>query len=102
MKDRGMMKWLPYKSLVEQAKINRAMNERLEREEKPLISEEKAEEINEYLLQYSGQISKITYFRLDHRRTLVGYIQKIRPEERYLVAEGIRIPFHDLLDIEDA
>ena len=102
MKDRGMMKWHPYKSLVEQAEINRAMNERIDREEKPLISEEKAEEINEYLTQYSGQISKITYFRLDHKRVLVGRLEKISGEQRFLIAEGIRIPFGDLLDIEDA
>ena len=52
MSDRGMKKWAPYKSLNEQWDTLDALHEREERVERPTISNEVAEEINEKLVNY--------------------------------------------------
>ena len=62
MSDRGMKKWAPYKSLNEQwSTLDQIKKEEIK--EKPKISNEKAEEINDILVNYEGQELTIRYFR---------------------------------------
>lgn len=63
MSDRGMKKWAPYKSLFEQASSLQQARENKNVVEKPTISNEEAEEINNILVNYQGQILIIKYYR---------------------------------------
>ena len=55
MSDRGMKKWAPYKSLIEQDVYLNKMKKEKEKISKPIISSEEAENINEILTNYHGE-----------------------------------------------
>ena len=52
MSDRGMKKWAPFSSLIEQSTCLEEMRYQKNKIEKPLISIEKAREINEILTNF--------------------------------------------------
>lgn len=60
--NRGMKKWAPYKSLNEQADFINKMYYEKHKVEKPKISSDQADDINEILVNYQGQLLTITYF----------------------------------------
>lgn len=64
MSDRGMKKWAPYKTLQEQwntlDEMKKSENKNVD---KPKISNEEAEEINDILVNYHGQEVTIRYYR---------------------------------------
>ena len=62
MSERGMKKWAPYRSLPEHTVVlNNQMNKKIV--EKPQISSEEAEEINEILVNYHGEPLRVEYYR---------------------------------------
>ena len=54
MSDRGMKKWAPYKSLNEQWDVLDNLSASEQKVERPTISNEVAEEINDKLVNYNG------------------------------------------------
>ena len=77
MSDRGIKKWAPYKTLETQDFELKEHKEKEEKIEKPTISAEFAEEINEILVNYSGESLKIKYFK--NGKILENY----RPRENH-------------------
>ncbi len=101
MKDRGMMKWLPYKSLNEQSDFLKQMMDRKRKADKPLISSEKAEEIDRAMRLYSGGTANITYF--DDGNVVTMQASGIRLDvhrKKAIIPDGPEIPFGDLVDFE--
>ncbi len=101
MKDRGMMKWTPYRSLVDQKEINQALSEELAAEEKPHISQDKAQEINEILQNYHNQKINIYFFRHKHRQKISGNLRKIDVNNHFLLIEEDKIFFNEIYNIEE-
>ena len=62
MSERGMKKWVSYRALVEQASALSKTHLDKKKIEKPLISNEAAEEINEILVNYHGEELTITKY----------------------------------------
>ena len=63
MSERGMKKWAPYKSLNEQQNYLDKLHEKQEKAERPRISSDEAENINEILVNYHGEELVISYWR---------------------------------------
>ena len=63
MSDRGMKKWAPYKTLEDQWSTLDSLYKSEEKVEKPLISNEVAEEINDKLVNYQGQEYEFYYYK---------------------------------------
>ena len=63
MSDRGMKKWAPYSSLIEQATCLEEMKYQRNKIEKPILTQDQKDKI-EYALQsyQKGQIVKIKFF----------------------------------------
>jgi len=61
--DRGMKKWAPYASLIEQKDYLNRMRKNKERVSKPLLSAEQAEEINDLLLHCRDEALIFRYFK---------------------------------------
>ena len=60
---RGMIKWLPFKSLVGQEKYIEELKDEKLKVEKPILSDDQKEEINEVLISLLKNDSvRITYF----------------------------------------
>ena len=97
--DRGMIKWMPYQSLTEQATYLHAMRERRQKIEKPLISSDKAEEINEVLCNYKGEEVHLRFFRSGGIYEEEGTITMIDGYSRSLRINKKDVPFKDVLDL---
>ena len=90
MSDRGIKKWAPYKSLVEQDFTLKEQKNKVEKVEKPTISAEFAEEINEILVNYHGEELLIEYYRNGTIFSINDTIKKINQYEKKLVLSSKR------------
>ena len=98
--DRGMVKYSPYKSLVEQASyLARMRNKRIEKP-KARLSVDAAEEINRILQEYDGEEIVLTYWKDGYIGTLEGVITKIDACERVLWVNDTRVPLSNLQSLE--
>lgn len=99
--DRGMKKWAPYKSLTDQYEKLYELRKERNKIEKPTISMEKADEINEILINYHFETLKIKFYKKGEIINLISPISKIDPFNKVLILEnGTRIEFKNLLDLE--
>jgi hypothetical protein len=85
MSERGMKKWAPYKSLNEQDNYLKKLHEKNQKINKPKISSDEAEIINNILVNYHGQELTITYWRDEKVNTVVAIISKIDPINKKIV-----------------
>ena len=85
MSDRGIKKWAPYKTLSEQDFTLKSHKEKEEKIEKPTISSEFAEEINEILVNYHGETLIIGYYKNGKILEVIDKIKKIDPYEKRLI-----------------
>ena len=100
--DRGMMKWAPYQSLIEQGKYLAELRERRSRVPRPLISSDRAEEINEVLVNYESGPVKARYWKDGHIYEFVDDIKKIDGTDKRLYFSTRSVAFKDLLNLEEA
>ena len=91
MSDRGMKKWAPYKTLEDQWSTLDNLYKSEEKVEKPLISNEVAEEINEKLVNYHGQELEFFYYKNGRILKEKSTIKKIDAFNRKLILDNTRI-----------
>ncbi len=102
MSDRGIKKWAPYKSLKEQWTTLNNVHEEEQKVEKPTISEEEAEKINEILVNYHGQELIIQYYRNGQIISETTSINKIDTVEKKLyLANKKVIKLEEIVSITD-
>ena len=100
MSDRGMKKWAPYKSLNEQWDTLDNLYKNEELVEKPLISNEVAEEINDKLVNYEGQELEFYYYKRGRILKEKSTIKKIDAFNRKLIlSNGVIISLKDLVGL---
>lgn len=99
MSDRGMVKWMPYQSLVEQSSFLARMRYEKNKKPRPHISSDRAREINEILVTYEGEEVAACYYHDGYLYDLTGRISKIDALYHRLWINGILIPFPDLIDL---
>ena len=97
--DRGMIKWAPYKSLVEQSPILARMRYEKGKRPRPQISSDRAREINEVLVTYGGEEVDAEYYEDGYRHHIQGVISEISALFKYIVIGERKIGFKDLLDL---
>ena len=100
MSERGMKKWAPYKSLVEQEKYLKKCHDDNEKVERPQMSSDVAEEINEILTNYQGEELEITYWRNEKINTITSSLKKIDVDNKKIVLpERKTIYFAELIGL---
>ena len=111
MSERGMKKWAPYKSLNEQQSYLDKLHEKQEKVERPRISSDEAENINEILVNYHGEELVnyhgeelvISYWRNNKINTISTILNKIDPaNKKIVIPERKTIYFAELIKIERA
>ena len=101
MSERGMKKWAPYKSLNEQENYLNKLNQNQNKVERPKISSDEAENINEILVNYHGEELIITYWRNDKINTVSSILKKIDPiNKKIVLPERKTIYFNELISLE--
>jgi hypothetical protein len=98
MKDRGMVKWAPYKSLTEQEDFMKAMRRKKAETPKPSISSDKAERINDLLVNYAGQEVAIDFYLAGSVKESRGVLVRVDTIYKFIEMNGIRIPFNSIVD----
>lgn len=88
MSDRGMKKWAPYKTLQEQWTTLDNLHESEEKIEKPKISSEVAEEINDILVNYHGQELEVFYYKNGRILKEKSTMKKIDAFNRKLILDN--------------
>lgn len=101
MSERGMKKWAPYKSLIEQEKYLKKASQNNEKQVRPQISSDAAEEINEILVNYHGEEVDISYWRNEKINTISTILSKIDGVNKKIVlSERRTIYFKELISIK--
>ena len=101
MSERGMKKWAPYKSLIEQEKHLKKAHQDNEVIARPVISSDEAEEINEILVNYHGEELEVSYWRNDKINTISTILVKIDPVNKKIVLpERKTIYFNELISLK--
>lgn len=99
MKDRGMKKWLAYKSLTSQADFLKAMQEEKAYVDKPMISESAAEDINNILVNYNGENVAVSFYLGGKVRTTEGIIRRIDSVYKMLEINDMKIVFKNIVGL---
>ena len=101
MSDRGMKKWAPYKSLNEQWSTLDDLHNKEKLVEKPKISNEEAEAINDILVNYHGQELEFFYYKKGQILKEKGTIRKIDTLDRKIILDNkVIIYLKDLVGIK--
>ena len=101
MSDRGIKKWAPYKSLVKQQGTLERVSQKKQVQEKPLISNEEAEEINNILTNYHGETLIVKYYRNQRLYEEEIIIKTIDVYEKKLVLQDRRrIKLNEIVDLK--
>ena len=99
MSDRGMKKWAPFSSLIEQSSMLEEMFYEKNKKLKPSISNERASKINQILFNYHGEKLKIKYYYDGYIYEIVTSIKRVDTYNKKLVLEDGNIPFSELVDL---
>ena len=101
MSDRGMKKWAPFSSLIEQATCLEEMKYQRNKIPKPTLTEDQIEKINYVLQSYQkGKIVKIKFFHDGYLYVVNTCIKKIDLENKILVLDKGKLLFSNLIDID--
>lgn len=101
MADRGMKKWLPFSSLVEQGSFLDKMIYEKNKIEKPRVSVEQARKIDRLLKEYDGSNIEMKIYVDGYLYKYYGKIEKIDVSRKQIYLEDIHIPIKNIIDIED-
>lgn len=100
MSDRGMKKWAPYSSLIEQATCLEEMRYKRNKVEKPILTQDRMDKINLALQNYRGGPIKILFYYDGYFYNINREIKRIDLENRQLIFEKGKLKFSQIVDIE--
>ena len=101
MSERGMKKWAPFSSLIEQSTCLEKMRYERNKVDKPSISSDRANKINEILKNYHGQEIRIKYYYDGYLFEIKTSIIKIESTKRALLTSKGIIPLSNIIDVID-
>ena len=100
MSDRGMKKWAPYSSLVEQATCLEEMRYKRNKVEKPILSDDQMNKINTILVNYKGGPIKIQFYNDGYFYIINEPIKRIDLDNRRLIFDNGKLPLSAIIDID--
>ena len=102
MSDRGMKKWAPFSSLIEQATCLEEMKYQRNKIDKPILTDDQIEKINYVLQSYQkGQRVKIKFYHDGYLYYIENEIKRIDLENKQLILTNGKLRFENILDIDN-
>ena len=79
MHDRGMIKWAPFASVINGNEVIREIEEEQTRIEKPILSEEQIENLEETLIEAynNSNVVEVLFYKQYHMYKITGIITKL-------------------------
>lgn len=101
LRDRGMVKWAPYKSLPEQEDYLEKMEEEKNKVDKPLLSDDELIELDTKLSTYNrGDPISIEYYDYGFIKIVDDYLDYIDTiNKRIVLKNRMSIPVSDVLSL---
>lgn len=101
LRDRGMAKWAPYKSLPEQEDYLEKMEEEKNKVDKPLLSDDELIELDTKLSTYNrGDPILIEYYDYGFIKTVDDYLDYIDTiNKRIVLKNRMSIPVSNVLSL---
>lgn len=101
LRDRGMVKWAPYKSLPEQEDYLEKMEEEKNKVDKPLLSDDELIELDTKLSTYNrGDPIPIEYYDYGFIKTVDDYLEYIDTiNKRIVLKNRMSIPVSNVLSL---
>ncbi len=99
MSDRGMKKYAPYSSLVEQATSLEKMRYQKNKIEKPQISSDLANKINLILNSCMGENIEVKFFYNGYIYSIKSILKGVNTNRRIAIFSDGEIPLKDILDL---
>lgn len=101
LRDRGMVKWTPYKSLPEQEDYLEKMEEEKNKVDKPLLSDDELIELDTKLSTYNrGNPISIEYYDYGFIKTVDDYLDYIDTiNKRIVLKNRMSIPVSNVLSL---
>jgi hypothetical protein len=84
MSDRGMKKWAPYASLIEQKGTIRRMKHTRNQSSKPLLSSDRAQELNEMILMSIGKTIVVQWYEDGHINECTTVVTKLDLDQKIM------------------
>jgi len=98
--DRGMIKWAPYKSLIEQEDYLLNMLYEKEKKEKPILSEDQLDDLNLKMRNLiEGESVDIKYFKDGYIINIRTNFVKVDPYLSKIYFSDITLSFDDIIEI---
>ena len=102
MSDRGMKKWAPFSSLIEQATCLEQLRYERNKIPKPILTDDRKEKINYVLQSYKkGQSVKIKFYNDGYLYEIETEIKRIDLENRCLILIQGKLKFENIIDIDN-
>lgn len=99
-RDRGMKKWQPFASLIEYNDYYDEMLVKRQKKEKPELSSDQKEEINEVLENARpGTVLSVRYYIDGFVRQKDGELLKVDVTTHSLILDNLVVPFANLLGL---
>lgn len=100
MADRGMKKWLPFQSLVEQGDYLDKMLYEKYKTPRPLVSIEQARKIDNILRNYSDSTLNFKLYLDGYLYKYTGKILKLDKNKKIVIFDDFEISLRDIIDID--
>ena len=102
MSDRGMKKWAPYKSLIEQEIFINKMRVNKSKIEKPILCDEEMDKINYYLTEKRNKTLIFSIYEDGYIYEIETKIKTIDQYSESIVFENnLKVNIYDIVDIKE-
>lgn len=100
-KDRGMIKWIPFNSLVSNKDVMKFLILEKNKISKPIISEEDSKTFEELIIEayYMHNKVLISYYKNGYIYKTTSYIKKIDKVQKLIYLENIKLLFNQITSI---
>ena len=101
MQDRSYIKWAPFNSLFNDKKIITEINNKKNKVDKPILSEDQIEYLNESIFEAYTNHIKINLFIYKNQKIikLIGFINNINTNKKCITFNNSYIFFNQILKI---
>ena len=102
MSNRGMKKWAPFSSLIEQATCLEEMKYQRNKIEKPVLTDDAIEKINLILsTSKKGQHLHIKFFHDGYLYEVDSIVKRVDADNKILILEKGKLLFTNIIDIDN-
>lgn len=102
-KDRGMIKWMPFNSVVSNKEILYSLLKEKEKTSKPIMSDDEKKTLEESIIDayYMQDKIHITYYKKGYTYEYYGLIKKIDSSNKLIYLNNLKLLFNQIIGVTD-